>query len=363
MTVTLRRNDYSLEDEQRQLADMLAALFLEHSPVSLARECEPLGFSAELWKTLAENGLLSMSIPVSAGGDGGGLVELALAGLEVGRRVSPVPLLDHVVALRLLAAMQESGVALPFALSEALQGEEILGFAPISTWELDAQLIPTGAVADAVLAFRAGSIILMRRQNRAPQAPNQGAVPVAWWSPHDPDVEVLDLLQGAQAMLLWEAARREWKIATAASLAGVVDMAGQIARQYALERKAFGSAIASFQAVSHQLADLHMDAVTCTNMVLKAAWLTEHEPEYRPELAAIAMVHASRCALRDTGKAVHVHGGMGISLESDISVYYRKASAWSLMGGGIQRDLEDIGAAIDRRAGELRTGSSMNSFV
>ena len=347
MSLTLRRNDYSLTDEQGQLVDMLRDLFTEQSPIGLVRAAEPLGFDQKLWSIVKENGLVTISVPENAGGDGGGFVELVLAGIEIGRTAAPVPLLDQVVALRAFAALSAAGADLAgFDLDAALAGDVIVSVAPISTWELGAQLIPSGAVAKAVLAFKDDSIILMTRQTPAPQAQNEGCAPVAWWSPADADVTTTTVLAGGQAQAIWELVQREWRISS------------EMAREYALDRKAFGVTIAKFQAISHQLADIHMDVVTARNMTLKAAWLTENEPEYRPELAAMAMAHATRAALRSTTKAAHVYGGMGITLEADISLFYRKVTSWSLVGGGMRRDLEDIARAIDTRAVELQLQSS-----
>ena len=355
VSLTLRRNDYSLTDEQGQLVDMLRDLFTEQSPIGVVRAAEPLGFDQTLWDTVKENGLITISVPENAGGDGGGLVELVLAGIEIGRTAAPVPLLDQVVALRAFAALNAAGGNLAgFEMDAALAGELIVSIAPISTWELGSQLIPSGALAQAVLAFKDGSIILMTRDSLAPQAQNEGCAPVAWWSPSDAGVTTTTVLEGDSASAGWELVQREWRIATASSLVGLLEISSEMARAYALERKAFGVTIAKFQAISHQLADIHMDFVTSRNMALKAAWLTEHEPEFRPELAAMAMAQATRTALRSTTKAAHVYGGMGITLEADISLFYRKVTSWALVGGGMRRDLEEIARAIDTRAAELQ---------
>jgi hypothetical protein len=351
VAVELRRNDYSLSDEQVQLVDMLRSMLAQHSPMSTVRDAEPLGFDQALWDVVRGNGLLTIAIPESIGGDGGGLVELALTGIEIGRAAAPVPLLDHVAALRTLGALVADGQSIgSLDWEAALAGDTLVSLAPISTWELGAELVPSGAVAGAVLAFKGGDLVLMSRTGRAPQASNEGCAPVAWWSPDDAEVTVEVLATGTRAVTLWDRARREWRIATAASLVGILEASGEIARNYALERQAFGVTIAKFQAISHDLVNIHMDELTSRNMTLKAAWLTEFEPDFRPELAAMAMAQATRSALRSTSKAVHVHGGMGITLEADISLYYRKASAWSLVGGGVHRDLQEIGREIDRRA-------------
>ncbi|MDD2859220.1 MAG: acyl-CoA dehydrogenase [Candidatus Nanopelagicales bacterium] len=354
MAVELRRNDYSLSDEQGQLVDMLRSLFAQHAPIEAVRAAEPLGFDAALWDVVRGNGLLTIAIPEGVGGDGGGLVELALTGIEIGRSAAPVPLLDHVVALRTLAALVGDAQPIgPIDWEAALAGDTILSIAPISTWELGAELVPSGAVAGAVLALKDGDLVVLSRSDRAEQASNEGCAPVAWWSPTDAAVTVDVIASGERAAELWDRARREWRIATASSLVGILEASGEIARNYALERQAFGVTIAKFQSISHDLVNIHMDELTSRNMTLKAAWLTEFEPGFRPELAAMAMAQATRSALRSTSKAVHVHGGMGITLEADISLYYRKASAWSLVGGGVHRDLQEIGREIDRRAAAL----------
>lgn len=364
MTTTLRRNDYTLSDEQDQLVAMLRSLFSEQSPISVVRNAEPLGFDEELWKTVRDNGLLTISLPTAVGGDGGGLIELVLTGIEIGRTAAPVPMLDHVVAMRALGRLIEDGVELGgLDWESCLAGETILSIAPISTWELGAELVPSGALATAVLALKDGALVLMTRDARASQAPNEGCSPLAWWDPSDAAVRVETLLEGESAASHWDLAHREWRIATAASLVGILAVSGEIARAYSVERQAFGVRIASFQAISHDLVDMHMDELTSRNMTLKAAWLTENEPEFRPELAAMAMAQATRAVLRSTATAVHVHGGMGITLEADVSLFYRKASSWSLVGGGVRRELQDIGRAIDRRAGERARWHENNAAV
>jgi len=242
VTLVLRRNDYTLTDEQEQLVDMLRSLFTEQSTIEIVRAAEPLGFDQNLWSTVQSNGLLTISIPESAGGDGGGLVELVLAGIEVGRTAAPVPLIDHVVTMRLLAALKGAGVAVDALDWKAgLAGDLIVGLAPISTWELGAQLVPSGAVAKAVVAFKDGAIILMTRETNAVQAQNEGCAPVAWWSPSDADVRTTTLVEGHEAVVIWELAHREWRIATAASLVGLMAISSEIARGYALDRKALVS--------------------------------------------------------------------------------------------------------------------------
>ena len=95
---TLRRRDFSLSLEQRELRDAFAGLFEKESPSTRVRAAEPGGFDTDLWRTLTEAGTVTMGLPVSSGGDGADLDDLALVAEQYGRRVAPVPLLDTVVA-------------------------------------------------------------------------------------------------------------------------------------------------------------------------------------------------------------------------------------------------------------------------
>src|SRR5215218_6722538 len=92
----LRRHDVSLSAEHQDLRGAFAALFEKESPPERVRAAEPLGFDFDLWSTLVATGVLTMALPESAGGDGGGMLEAALVAEELGRRVAPVPLVEGV---------------------------------------------------------------------------------------------------------------------------------------------------------------------------------------------------------------------------------------------------------------------------
>ena len=74
-----RNEDFSLSEEQEALRSTLAAFFAKECPTTVVRKAEPLGFDADLWGRLVELGVVTMGVPEPLGGDGAGLVELALA--------------------------------------------------------------------------------------------------------------------------------------------------------------------------------------------------------------------------------------------------------------------------------------------
>jgi alkylation response protein AidB-like acyl-CoA dehydrogenase len=344
--IELRWNDYSLSEDDIDVRAMLREFLAEQSPPDVVRAAEPLGFDEMLWRSALRAGIADLSLPEEYGGQGAGLIELVLAAEEVGRTAAPVPLVDHAVATRLLARLPETHSDL----ASAVAGELILSLAPLSAVRPGAQLVPSGAVARGVLAMDGGDLVLLRRDSAPALAANQACAPLAWWDPADPAVERTVLAGGDASRALWRRAVAEWQVATASALVGLGEGASLIARTYTTQRKAFGQPVATFQAISHTLVDVHEAVQTARNLTLKAAWFVSEEPDSRPELPTMALANAARVATDVTMKCVHVHGGFGIMLEADVSLYHCRAAVWGQLGGGSSLHLQAIAAGLDRLA-------------
>src|SRR5258708_5258497 len=173
-------------------------------PPEGVRRAEPLGWDRELWAELGELRPVALGVRQSRGGDGAGLVELALAGEEAGRRAAPVPLAETAVAARILAATDADGA--PGALDRVLAGEVAsvaVGPDPAAPGR---RIVPAGAVATVVLGLR-GETLVMCSRDEAPTARNLPCAPLACW--HLPDGVVL--ASGDHARSLLARAQREWR--------------------------------------------------------------------------------------------------------------------------------------------------------
>src|SRR5690606_25149667 len=97
--------DFTFTPEQDEAAELAAQILTDLATPARMRAVEQEGdrFYAELWKALADAGLLSLAVPEEHGGAGLGLIEVARVLIEVGRRVAPVPLAVHAPAALLLA--------------------------------------------------------------------------------------------------------------------------------------------------------------------------------------------------------------------------------------------------------------------
>ena len=105
----LRHGDFTLGDEQRALREAFASFLVRECPSERVRAAEPLGFDEKLWRQFVEMRAVAMGVPAGDGGDGAGLVELALVAEEVGRSLAPVPFVETAVAARLLSRCGPSG--------------------------------------------------------------------------------------------------------------------------------------------------------------------------------------------------------------------------------------------------------------
>lgn len=335
--------DLALSDEQKQLVDSFAALYAVESSSARIRAAEPLGFDPKLWRALLDTGVVDMAVDEDAGGWGATPVDLALVAEQAGRAVASAPVIEAQVAARVLAACP-AGADL---LAAAMRGDSLVAFAPRAYRGTALTLVPAAPVADVVVALVDGRLIAVPVPDEPRPVENLGSMPLA-------DIEigadVTVLAEGARADALYSDALDLWLTLTAAAMAGAAARAVEMGVEYAKQRHAFGTAIGSFQAVSHPLADSATAADGARLLTLRAACAFSDEPDRVTELAAMAFAFAYESARDATRRSLHIHGGYGFGLEGDIQLYYRRVRGWALVYG-------EPNIALDRVA-DARYGPS-----
>jgi alkylation response protein AidB-like acyl-CoA dehydrogenase len=119
---------------------------------------------------------------------------------------------------------------------------------------------------------------------------------------------------------------------TCADLVGVMRGAVALATTYATQRRQYGAAIGSFQAVQHMLADAFVLAEGSRSVTLHAAWAVDALPAGEALTAsAMAKAYCARAAIDVCETAIQVHGGIGNTWECLAHVYLRR----SLLSGDI----------------------------
>jgi alkylation response protein AidB-like acyl-CoA dehydrogenase len=337
-STVLRRHDASLSADQQELRGAFEALFTKECPSSRVRASEPLGFDPALWRTLVDTGVLTMALPESVGGDGGGLVEAALVAESFGRRVAPAPLVEGVVAARLLSA-----VGAPAAIrDDVVRGTRIATLALHPVDRGLRQLVPAGAIADVVIGLEGDELVMFEGHEAPAPVDNLASAPLAWRTLSGAGTRTV-LASGDHARAHFAVAVREWKVLMAAAETGVAQGALDLAVEYANARHAFGVPIGAFQAVSHALVDVAVGVEGSRVLTWRAAWFCDHEVDQSAEPALVASLHARDVANRAGSIGIHTQGGFGFTLESDLQLHFRRAKGWTLVTGDAYDDLVALG--------------------
>lgn len=312
------------------IAETFAKFLDEHSSIARVRAAMPSGFDADLWRELGGMGALGMRLPEARGGLGLGLLDAALVMTEAGRTLVSGPLGEAIVAVPLLAAL--GGEAAADLLARAIAGEAVVTLALDDAAVAPLQWIAGGAVADAVVARDGDAVVLVvpTAAEKQPEA-NLGSTPIAEVQLDRDDRTVL--ARGADAVAIFEAAVEEWKLLTAAALAGVSREAIRLASAYASERRAFGQLIGTYQAISHPLADLVVDADGGKYVVWKAIRNIADGSDDAAANISMALWWNIRTAGLATAQALHTFGGYGLTTEYDVHLYELRAKALPLVFG------------------------------
>ena len=122
------------------------------------------------------------------------------------------------------------------------------------------------------------------------------------------------------------------RIGIGALSVGLAQASFEEAVRYAKEREAFGTPIATFQAIQWMLADAATEIQTARLMVYYAAWLKENGRPFSKE-AAMAKLFATEMAERVCRNAIQIHGGYGYSREYPVERIYRDARLMTIGEG------------------------------
>jgi alkylation response protein AidB-like acyl-CoA dehydrogenase len=268
-----------------------------------------------------------MALPESVGGDGATMVDLVLLAEEVGRSLAPVPWIDHVCSARLLARLGALDEGNPI-----VTGEQIVGLDAALDSVVGRRLIPAGSIADHVVLRDGDDVVRLTFSTTPARVDNIGRLPMAWVDPAAADSRTV-LGSGPEALTGYALALDEWRLLTAAALAGLVEETMTIAAEFAKTRYTLGVPISTLQGISHPLANMAIVVQGGRALGRRAAWYLDNEPDERPELALSAFVFMAEEASKAATMAVHIQGGLGVSAEAAATAYLVRARGWPLAGG------------------------------
>jgi alkylation response protein AidB-like acyl-CoA dehydrogenase len=357
--------NFDYTDEQKALKDQARRFLADVSPLGVARRVleTPFpspGFDEVLWARIVEQGWCGAAIPEIYGGLEFGYVELCALAEELGRALAPVPFASSVYqfAEALLHAGSEAQKheLLPRIASGELigtvafaEGPGVLVAERIAVRYKDGVLTGTKVpVTDGDAAHRA---VVLAQGDAGPglflvDLSGDGITrhPVATIDPTRGATSLT--FQGAAAEPLGTPGKGLEQLACVHDRAAVLlafeqvggaDRALELARDYTLERYAFGRQIGSYQAIKHKLADVFVNNEVARANAYFGAWALSSDAPELPVAAAAARVAASEAYWIASKENIQTHGGIGFTWEADCHLFYRRARHLGLVIGA-QRD-------------------------
>jgi 3-oxochol-4-en-24-oyl-CoA dehydrogenase len=337
----------AITPEHQDLADSVRSLVARVAPSEVLHAAleTPINNPPPYWQAAAEQGLQGLHLAESVGGQGFGILELAVVLAEFGYGAVPGPFVPSAIASALIAAHDPDAKVLADLASGATIAAYALdsGLTATRHGSDDSELVIRGEVRAVPAAGEASLLVLPVAIDSGEEwvvlrADQLEIEPVRSVDPLRPiahvranAVEVGD--DAVLRNLSVVAARALISTLLSAEAVGVARWATDTAAQYAKIREQFGRPIGQFQAVKHKCAEMIADTERATAAVWDAARAIDEASENNWDTqdsaaefaAAVAATLAPAAAQRCTQDCIQVHGGIGYTWEHDTNVYYRRA--------------------------------------
>ena len=345
--------NFDFSEEQLLLRDQARKFLADACPPDLVRASldDSAPYHQALWQGVVDMGWTAAAIPEAYGGLGLSYLELVVIAEELGRAVAPIPFSSSVYlateALLLAGSEEQKQAWLPklaegSAIGTFASAEGQGPFSPglVSTTFSNGQLSgEKSVVADAeaasfcVVVARDGDsgevgLYLVELQQEGVQhtslqtmdmSRSHSSVRFDGADAHalnSGDIQgeslIETLLNRAAVLFAWEQI-------------GSADAALEMARDYSLERYAFGRQIGSFQALKHKMAHMYAGNAVARSNCYYAAWALDTNAPELAVAAATARVSATQALFYTSKENIQIHGGVGFTWEYDCHLHYRRA--------------------------------------
>ncbi len=355
--------NFDFSDDQKLLKEQVRKFLADKCPTKVVRRVLDGSetHAEDVWKGLVDLGVPALGIPETYGGMGLSPLEVCVVAEEIGRAAAPVPFDSSVVlateALKLAGSDAQKKKWLPelasgkaigtLAIAEGAQPPKPRNIRTMfGGGRLNGKKLPVtdGEAATFAIALantggsgdRAVSLVIVDLTQKAVAKKRIETI--------DPARKHAELtFTDASAELLgaegegWSLLERLYDAAAvyfAFAQVGGAESAMWMARDYALQRNAFGRAIGSYQAIKHKLADCYVKLeLARSNAYYGAMMLTEGGADL-PLAAAAARIAATEAYDFAAKENIQTHGGIGFTWEADTQFHYRRSRLLALSIGG-----------------------------
>jgi alkylation response protein AidB-like acyl-CoA dehydrogenase len=357
--------DFELDQDQQMLAQTVADFAKNESPVERFRKLrdDDIGYDSAAWQKMGELGWLGVAFPESVGGFGGSFVECALVLENLAATLVPEPYLASVVlgGLTLLRAgnanqqakyltpMIEGETTLALAYSEAQSRYDVSAIETTATPKGDGYEI-SGEKVWVLNGHNAEHLIVSAK------APSGGTLFVVPRDANGVSVTVAKTIDGQKAafisfdkviapeeMRLGEEGSgaavldRTMDYAAAAAVAESVGLASTMLHMtvdYLGTREQFGAKIGSFQALQHRAVDMYAETELLRSISMASmVRADEDDAAIRRADISAAKVQLATGGIWVAQHALQLHGGIGVTDEHDIGLYFKRLYALNALFG------------------------------
>jgi alkylation response protein AidB-like acyl-CoA dehydrogenase len=360
--------DFDFTQEQVMLRDLTREFLSRESTSRAVRTLmdDERGFSDATWQQMADMGLQGLAIDAGYGGQGLGMVDLALVLDEMGRAAYPAPFFATTVlaAGAIAASGQENQMAryLPDIAAGRTRAtlaliESALSWTPAMV-NLRAERRGDGFVLSGVKRFVpfahvADLMLVVARTSSGEDGTTVFAVAGdAAGMLQKPNVEMDrtnrtstvtfdNVSVGADAVI--GEVDRGWAIigpvleraavAAAAEMLGASRRCMEMSVEYAKVRQQFGQPIGMFQAIKHACSEMLLEVENSHGATYYAAWAMDAGSPDASLAASAAKAYVGDASRKVCGSSIQVHGGIGFTWEYDLHLYFKRAKHFEPLYG------------------------------
>lgn len=370
--------DFNKSDIQIMLLDSAEKLLSDTSGVEYWRDQRHsgLGFEQDRWQKFAELGWLALPLPEEVGGLNGTLEDIALLNIALGKALAAEPyvstavLATHVFAqsadkalsedllsrigggeLRVALAYQEPGnedLVSPALVARRTQAGYLLSGVKQLVRDagsadkliVTAKLEDVGATSLFLVDVNAVGVVM----ERYPLVDGTLAGDVRFDDVNLPPEALL--VSGEHGVRVLEEAAARASIALMAQAVGAMEASLAICGNYVKERRQFGAAIGTFQAIQHILADMFVAAHQARSMLYQAIASSRVSPQARSAGISAARIVIGQAGQLVSRNGIQVHGGYGLTDEYAVSHYFRRLMCLEKQYGDISLHVARYGDFI-----------------
>lgn len=370
-----------LTEEQEMLQDAASGFLTENAPVAAFREIRdsknPDGFSRDLWKEMAAMGWAGIIVDEEFGGSEFGYVGAGVLAEQMGRNLTASPFFSTSVLGA--TAVQRYGTAeqKDQHLGSICDGSSLFALAvdegprhrpehiKFSAPQSGNGYILSGSKTFVADGHVADKLIIAARTSGEANDPSGitlflvDADAVEIERTHTPMIDsrnaaniTIDGLEVTGDDILGEVGNgyealegilSAGRAVLGAEMSGSSQQAFAITTDYLKEREQFGQKIGSFQGLQHRAAHLATEIEMTKSAVLKSLQLLDDDFESASATCSMAKAKSGMTAQLSTQEAIQMHGGIGVTDEYDVGLYFKRVHVAQQMFG-------DAGFHADRLA-------------